>query len=297
MGTPWVAPSARVVDMATTLRAFVADAGPVAAACLAVAGPVFGQQVRLTNLGWSLDGADLAAALGVPVRLINDFHAQALAMTALRRDDRVLLTPTAQPRGAPGACMAVIGPGTGLGEAILAPDDRGRWVVVAGEGGHTRFAPRDAVARRVYDALAAHHGDHVSVERVVSGPGLVAIYHALRGDAPPLPALVEDDAAAVISREALAGGDATCVAALALFVDALADEAANLALQCNAGAVFLTGGIPPRILPALQARFRPAFEEKGRYSRWLRTVPVWVVRHPDPGLLGARLAAEALVAA
>ncbi|MEZ4471599.1 MAG: glucokinase [bacterium] len=287
-------PSAGVDDLAATLAGYVARTGPVEAACLAVAGPVFGGQVHLTNLGWTLDARALEAALGVPVRLINDIHAQALAMPAIGAEHRVLLAPTTAATRPPGHCRAVIGPGTGLGEAILAPDDRGAWVVVAGEGGHKRFAPRDAAARRVADFLAGRHGDHVSVERVVSGPGLVAVYDALRGDAPRLPAMAAEDPAAVITREALGGGDAVCRQALDVFVDALADEAAGLALQCNAGVVDLTGGIPGRILPALRARLREGFERKGRYSEWLRTVPVSVVLHPDPGLLGARLAAEAL---
>ncbi|MCA9527091.1 MAG: glucokinase [Myxococcales bacterium] len=290
MGTPWVAPSARVVDMATTLRAFVADAGPVAAACLAVAGPVFGQQVRLTNLGWSLDGADLAAALGVPVRLINDFHAQALAMPHLGPGDVEALDALTPALDRP---IAVLGAGTGLGEAFVVPH-RGQWIAVPGEGAHTRFAPRDAREIALLGFLMQRHPGHVSVERVVSGPGLVSVYDFLRGEAPPLAAMATEDPAAVITREALAGGDARCVEAVEIFVGVLGDEAASLALKVNAGVVYLTGGIPPRIAPLIRSGIRRAFETKGRYAAWAKTVPIRLVQHPDPGLLGARVMAESL---
>lgn len=274
-------------------RFLTEQAERIQAACLAVAGPVFGGAVHLTNLGWRLDAARLSARLGVPVRLINDFHAQALAVTALTPQDWVELAPTRQSDQVAGDCIAVLGAGTGLGEAILAPGEHG-WVVVAGEGSHKRFAPRNTQEIELLRAFAARYGEHVSVERVASGPGLVAIYDHLRGSAPRHPAMQQMAPAAVITREALAGGCPTCQATVDIFIGVLADEAAGVALQCNAGAVYLGGGIAPRLLPLLRCRFRPAFESKGRYGPWLATLPVRVLTHPDPGLLGARIAAQAL---
>lgn len=287
-----VIPSRDVADLATELAAWVAACGPVDTACLAVAGPVFGGRAHLTNLGWTLDAAILSDRLGFPVTLINDFHAQALAMAAIGPTHRIRLAPTAPADQPPGDCRAVIGPGTGLGEAILVPDGRGGWRVVAGEGGHARYAPRGERALELLRFLTARFGSHVSVERVVSGPGIALIDTCLRGGPIDLGDSGVDPSAEITTR-ALAGTDPIAVEALALFVAALADEAANLALRCNAGVVDLTGGIPPRILPLLHAQFRAAFEDKGRSAAWLRTVPVDVVVHPDPGLLGATLAAEA----
>lgn len=271
-------------DLGVEIARFLAPLGPVEAGCLAVAGPVFGGQVHLTNLGWTLDARILSESLGFPVTLINDFHAQALAMPAL--DERHLhrLAPTAAATRPPGDCLVVMGPGTGLGEAVLVPDGRGDWRVVAGEGGHARFAPRGERAIGLLGFLTERFGAHVSVERVLSGPGLASIAEFLGCPG------TGDDPAADVTRRALAGEPGP-VEALTLFVEALADEAANMALRCNAGRVFLTGGIPPKILPFLAPRFRAVFEDKGRYSEWLRTVPVDVVLHSDPGLIGAARAA------
>lgn len=262
--------------------------GPFDAACLAVAGPVFGGRTHLTNLGWDLAADALSAQLGCPVRLINDFHAQALAMTRMGPADRVAL-PATRPADRPaGTCIAVLGPGTGLGEAILALDSADRWIAIPGEGSHKRFAPQNEQQITILRALQAQFGPHVSVERIVSGPGLVTIYDHLRRAAPS-PAATRD--AAEITAEALrTDGCAICTEAVEILVDVLADEAGALALQCNAGAVWIGGGIAPRILPILQRRFRTAFAAKGRYQAWLETVPVFVCTHPDPGLLGALIA-------
>lgn len=260
------------------------------AACIGIAGPVRRGAVVMTNLGWRTDEAEMSAAVGAPCRLINDFHAQALAMPRLAPGDYESIGGD-ESRVEADAPRAVIGPGTGLGEALLVPGPAG-WIAVPGEGAHTRFAPRDDREIGLLRFLMARHPDHVSVERVVSGPGLVSVYDYLRGEAPRLPAMASDDPAAVITREALAGGDPHCAAAVAIFVGVLGDEAASLALKVNAGVVYLTGGIPPRIAPLIRSGIRRAFEAKGRYSAWAKTVPIRLVRHPDPGLLGARVMAE-----
>lgn len=276
---------------------FVGAFGVPDAGCVAVAGPVRGGAVEMTNIDWQISEGLLAAAAGAPCRLINDFHAQALAMPRLGAEHFEVLGGGVVEAGAP---RVVIGPGTGLGEAFLVPASErtgeGRtgegWIAVPGEGGHKRFAPRGELEVGLLEFLSQRHGSHVSVERVLSGPGLVAIYDYLRDDTPRLAAMAYRDPAAVITDEALAGGDARCVAAVDLFIGVLGDEAANLALQVNAGLVYLTGGIAPRIRSLLGGRLREAFESKGRYGEWAKGVPIWLVLHPDPGLLGAQVMAE-----
>ncbi|MGK0359270.1 MAG: glucokinase [Bradymonadia bacterium] len=271
------------------IRAMLAAHPGVDRACLAVAGPVVGRRAWLTNVGIELDADALSVELGISVQVINDFHAQALAVSALGDADRHAL-PASVDAQHPGECLVVVGAGTGLGEALLVPDGHGGMLVVPGEGGHKRFAPRDARARGLLESLTQRFGPHVSVERVVSGPGLAEIHRYLcdvgaSADHPIDPARITADA--------LSGRCATCRLAVEMFIDALADEAANLALQCNAGAVYIGGGIAPRILPLLTPRFRAAFEDKGRAGELLKTVPIFVITHPDPGLLGARVAATA----
>lgn len=276
--------------------AFVAEHaaryGRPRAACIAIAGPVRRGAVVMTNLGWATDEVEMSAAIGARCRLINDFHAQALAMPALSAEDYETIGghEAAVDEAAP---RAVIGPGTGLGEAFLVPSPTG-WIAVPGEGAHARFAPRNAREIALLRWLMALYPTHVSVERVVSGPGLESVYDFVRGEAPRLPDMATMEPAAVITREALAGGDAHCREAVDIFIGVLGDEAANLALKVNAGVVYLTGGIPPRIRELIRARIRDAFDTKGRYSGWTKTVPIRLVLHPDPGLVGARQMAASL---
>jgi len=288
--------NAEHAGLADIARAFVAAHadryGRPQAACIGIAGPVRRGAVHMTNLGWRTDEAEMSAAVGARCRLINDFHAQALAMPRLTADDYESIGGD-ESRVEADAPRVVIGPGTGLGEALLIPGPAG-WIAVPGEGAHTRFAPRDTREIGLLRHLTTLFPGHVSVERVVSGPGLVAVYDYMRGDRPRLPAMASDEPAAVITREPLAGGDADCVAAVEVFVGVLGDEAASLALKVNAGVVYLTGGIPPRIAPLIRSGIRRSFEAKGRYSAWTRTVPIRLVRHGDPGLLGARVMAESL---
>ncbi len=286
-------PCARWRTLAPMLTDFLArgDVRPDAA-CIAVAGPVRGGRVPMTNLGWVLETEVVARAAGCPLRLVNDFHAQAIAMPRLTPEEYLTLCPGERDDTAP---IAVLGAGTGLGEAIVAPDGRGGWLAVPGEGAHGRFAPRDERDLALLRALWQRWPDHVSVERVVSGPGLVNVYDHLRGDAPRHPEMETEDAAAVVVRRGLAGTCSACVATLEIFAGTYGEEAATLALKCNAGVVYLTGGVTPRVRPVLETHFRPAFVGKGRYGPWLETVPVRLVTHPDPGLMGATVLAEALL--
>lgn len=278
----------------TGVRGFLGDRRP-AAACLGVAGPVHHGRVSLTNVALELDERVLGDRLGAPFRLINDFHAQAAAIPRLAPDDRESIGGGAADPGAP---IAVLGAGTGLGEALLVPRGDGTYRVLPTEGGHARFAPRDEREIELLRWLWRRFPAHVSVERVLSGPGLAAIYAFLgeRGGRPgpssPPPDILDP---AEITDRALRRACPRCIEALEIFVGIYGDEAANLALKGNAGGgVFLSGGIAPRIGPALHAGFRRAFTAKGRFGSWLERLPVHVVTHPDPGLLGAFVEARAL---
>jgi len=273
------------------LEAFVARHGKPDAACLAVAGRVDDGVVWMPNRGWTLRAEALAAVVDGPLCMINDFHAQALAVGQLSPSD---LVPLDDLPPVSGAARVVLGAGTGLGEAYLIPEGED-WRVVPGEGAHGRFGPRDAREIGFLQYLMASFPDHVSVERVASGPGLVRAYDYLRGDAPRHPRMAEEVPGAVIIEEGLAGRCPHAVGAIEIFLDTLADEAATIAIKCNAGMVYLSGGMAPRLLPRMTDRFRAAFCNKGRYRSWLETIPIRLVVHPDPGLWGAQLAARALL--
>jgi glucokinase len=282
-------------------RAFLETAGrpPVRAACFGVAGAVVDGRVKTTNLPWQLDEAGLAAALGIArVRLLNDLEAAAWGLLALPPDALATLQPGVPPHD--GGTLALIAAGTGLGEAIL-PWDGSRHHVLASEGGHVDFAPRSELEAELWAFLRAE-GDHVSYERVVSGPGLVNVYRFLRQQrklAEPgwlAAELAGGDPAAAISRAALEKADPVCAEALALFVSAYGAAAGNLALTAMAvGGVFVGGGIAPRILPALLAGpFLQAFADKGRLGPLLRAMPVRVVLDPRAPLIGAAACARGL---
>ncbi|MFN3198832.1 MAG: glucokinase [Bradymonadia bacterium] len=284
--------SQEFTDLAPVIRAFLREhaLAPPEGACIGVAGPVRQGRVRLTNVNWQLDAIRLSADLGFPITLINDFHAQAAAIPHLGPHDLVALETngSAEPEAEEGAPIAILGPGTGLGEALLIPETHGGYRVLPTEGGHSRFAPRDEREIGLLRSLWQTFPEHVSVERVLSGNGLVAIYDYLRGDTPRRPEMATTDPAAVITTQALARGCPICVEAVEMFVAILGDEAANLALKSNAGGgVYIAGGIGPRIAPLMQGTFRRAFITKGRFGSWLRGVPTWLIIRTDSGMLGA----------
>ena len=278
-------PSGDHASLEEMVRAFL-DAHPaeLAAACFGVAGPVQDGHVRVTNLAWPVDAASVAAPLGLEqVLLLNDLEANAWGIAALGQDDfHVLNEGRAGARGNAAVCSA----GTGLGEAGLYWDGA-RHHAFACEGGHTDFAPLSEAQEGLREFLVREHG-HVSYERVCSGIGLVNIYRYLAGGSTTLDA-------AGISRLALAGTDETAVAALDLMVEIYGAEAGNLALKLMAtGGVYLGGGIPPRILPKLEAgSFMRAFTDKGRFVDLLGGVPVRVILNDRTALMGAALAAGA----
>ncbi len=260
-------------------------------ACIGVAGPVRGRRVKTTNLPWTLDADHLESGLELErVYLLNDLEAAAWGLPALAPRELVTLQEGVEEEGN----RALIAAGTGLGEAGLYWDGR-RHHPFATEGGHADFAPgteRDAGLLR---SLTREHG-HVSWERVVSGPGLVSLHRHLATEfGPPSSACgvagagEEDDAAAEVTRGAMAGDCRICSESLDAFVRLYGAEAGNLALKVMArGGVFIGGGIAPKIVDVLRdGRFMAAFLDKGRMRYVVEAMPVRVVTNDQVALLGA----------
>lgn len=274
-------------------------------ACLGIAGPIEHNRCQATNLPWVVDGRALATRIGIPnVILVNDFSAAALGVTAVGPESLASLGGGAP---VPHGPIAVLGAGTGLGEAyLLWSESSSRYEVVPSEGGHADFAPRTPLEAGLMQYLSAKYG-RVSCERVLSGQGLVDVFAFLseepasRGltprEAPALlaSAAAHKDPAAAISERALAGTDPVCEMALAIFCSVLGAVAGNLALMVLAtGGVYVAGGIAPRVLPFLQrGGFREAFDRKGRLHTLVERIPAYVVTHAQPGLLGAATVAAA----
>ncbi len=269
----------------------------VAAACFGIAGPVAAGAVRLTNLGWHISEKDLRERFGWHrVRLINDLAATGLAVLWLSERERYVLKGACADRE---GTIALVAPGTGLGQALLVRES-GRLLPVASEGGHVDFAPTDETEIRLWRFLRRRYG-HVSVERVLSGPGLVLIHEWLirerPGDAGDSDQTAEgEDPAAAIAQRAMDGSDGLCREALLRFCGILGAVAGNLALTGLAtGGVYLGGGIPPKILPILkESDFIARFTAKGRFSDFLSAVPVWVIQNDRAALMGAARCALAL---
>ena len=261
-------------------------------ACFGVAGPVLNDRSQATNLPWVIDARTLTRTLGLrAVSLINDLEAMAYgALTLPPSAFAVLKRGAAQPHGA----IAVIAAGTGLGEAALIWDGR-RYRAVPSEGGHADFAPRNELEVALLRSLAKRFG-HVSYERILSGPGKVAIYRFLktsgRGTESARVAAqlaAEDDPSPLISELALSGRSALCAKTLDLFVSIYGAEAGNVALKVLArGGVYIGGGIAPSILPKLKSgAFIRAFTDKGRLKPLLSRIPVRVILEEKAALYGA----------
>ncbi len=287
--------------LAPILAEFLAGAGPLDGAVLGVAGPVEDGVCAATNLPWVIDARRLAESLSIPrVALLNDFEAVALGLAELPASSLVVLQ---EGRVDPRAPCAVLGAGTGLGEAILVPAGGELPRVLPTEGGHVDFAPRDDAEIELLRFARARFS-RVCVERLVSGPGLALIYdHVIASGAArasaELPTLgPEGDKSASIARAALAGSDPAARLALERFVSLYGAEAGNLALKCLPfGGLYVAGGIAPKLIDALRAGgFVDAFRAKGRMATLLARVRVSVVMDPAVGLLGARRKALSLIA-
>ncbi|HWE21305.1 MAG TPA: glucokinase [Hyphomicrobiaceae bacterium] len=261
------------------------------AAAVAVAAPVVGDRVQLTNSPWAFVHEDFRVALGLDSLLVlNDFEALAHVLPRLGPSD---LHQIGGATPAERATKVVLGPGTGLGVASLAWSPAG-WVAMPSEGGHAAFAVEDATEFAMLERLLTGR-ERLSVERVVSGPGLADIYRVLADlkgrPAPPL------QAADVVQR-AVAGNDPIAGEALDRFATWLGRFAGDAALFFGArGGVYLGGGISPRMLDVLSAgRFRRAFEAKGRMTSYLAPIPVYVILAGDAALKGAAAALAARLA-
>lgn len=288
-------------DLEKPTAAFLDGFGerPVAAA-FGVAGPVRNGCVRTTNLPWVVDANAVASTLGISrVVVINDFEATALGLATLKDDElRVLQEGLVRPEGP----IAVLGAGTGLGEAILLPMGRDARVLPT-EGGHASFAPRDEVEDELLRFCRRRFPEHVSYERLLSGPGLETIHSFVlqaglaESSEATLARLRTEDPGAVIGELGTTNQDAACARALTLFVSIYGSEAGNLALKTlPTGGLFVAGGIAPKILSALEydGAFIRAFLAKGRMRKVLETIRVSVVLEPRVALRGARALAEKL---
>ncbi len=284
-----------LAELVTAFLGSVGWNGSLEAACFGVAGPVRGQVCQLTNVPWRVDAGRVGAELAIPrVSLLNDLAALAHAVPTLAGDQLAVIRP-----GDPEADgnAALIAPGTGLGEALLHKVG-GRFVPAASEAGHADFAARTGREAELARALTARFG-RASYEHVVSGPGLANIHRFVHGDAgcgavpPDTPAA---DRPALISRTGLERRCAGCAETLDLFVGALGAEAGNLGLRSVATAgVYLGGGIPPKILPALRApTFLDAFRSKAPMGALVDAMPIAVILEPHGALLGAAMAAQRL---
>jgi len=250
-------------------------------AAVDVATAVTGDVVKLTNSPWQFSIEQTRRALGLTRFLvINDFTALALSLPLLRPEE---LRPVGGGSAAPGAAVALIGAGTGLGVSGLVPCGS-HWVPIQGEGGHSAFSPMDEREDGVLGVLRGRHG-HVSTERLASGPGLVAIYEALCAlDRVPAKALKPGQ----VAEAALSASDSQCAEGLRMFCAVLGTAAANLAVTLGArGGVYIGGGIVPRLGDYfLRSPFRARFEQKGRFSQYLSRVPVWIILAENPALRG-----------
>lgn len=251
-------------------------------AAIAIANPVDGDLVKMTNHAWEFSIAQARAALGLDTLLVvNDFAALAMSVPQLAPSDLAQVGG-----GAPVAdgVIGLVGAGTGLGVAGLIPSG-GQWTVLQSEGGHAAFSPCDAREQAILD-FCWQRWEHVSAERLVSGPGLSLIHEALaaiKGLRTPVL-----DPADIVER-ALDGKDALCAEVLEVFCGVLGTVAANVAVTlCARGGIYIGGGVVPRLGEWFKrSPFRARFENKGRFSSYTARIPCFVIHAPCPALAGA----------
>jgi glucokinase len=273
---------------------------PVDAACFGIAGPVIDRCCRTTNLPWEITTSGLQQHLGIEnVHLMNDLEATAYGMLYLPDEQFADLNPAGCSHN---GNRAVIAAGTGLGEAMLFHDGT-HYHPIGSEGGHNDFAPLTPQQDELLAWLRRRYPDHVSFERVLSGPGIYTLYQFLleSGFAPQPSSMLEIpegmDPSAMISQCALEHKDPLCTETLRLFSEIYGAEAGNLALKSmSLGGLYIGGGIAPKILPFITEHFMNSFVAKGRFEKMLRSMPVKVSLEPETALLGAaRFAHDRLV--
>ncbi|MEA5567365.1 glucokinase [Anabaena sp. UHCC 0399] len=288
-----------------------ANAGTPEKACFAIAGPVVNNTAKLTNLAWFLDTDRLAQELSIPlISLINDFAAVGYGIFGLSKQDLLTLQVGKHQSEAP---IAIIGAGTGLGQGFLIKQGN-HYQVFPSEGGHADFAPRNELEFQLLKYLLDKHDiQRVSVERVVSGQGIVAIYQFLRDrfhttESPEIARIVRTweqeagqseksvDPGAAIGKAGVSGSDRLSEQTLQMFIDAYGAEAGNLALKLLPyGGLYMAGGIAPKILNLIQtSNFLLNFTQKGRMRPLLAEIPVHIILNQQVGLIGAALCASRL---
>ena len=288
-----VFPSRGFVSLEEILRIYLKDKQfRIQSASFGIAGPVYKDRVKTTNLPWMVEARLLSQVIEkAPVWLLNDLLAIAYAVPHLRPEDLHTINPgTPDPHGT----LGVVAPGTGLGEAFLIWEGN-RYHPFPSEGGHSDFGPANLAELELLNYLMPRLG-HVSYERVCSGSGLPNLYNFFRDSGRfPEPEWLKNELAQaadptpVIVRAAMEKRAGICEATLDQFVAILGSEAGNLALKVmSTGGVFLGGGIPPRIIPFLEREvFMKAFKHKGRFSAALTKIPMHVILNPELALIGA----------
>jgi glucokinase len=281
-------PTGQFPDLAAAALAYLQQVGKpqVQQACIAIANPIDGDVLKMTNNHWqfSIEGTRQTLQLQ-QLLMLNDWEAMAMAAPALQGHD---LQQIGSGESVPNAPKGLIGPGTGLGVSSLVRSRQGDWVPIAGEGGHVSMSPtcdREAdILRILWRSFS-----HVSVERVVSGMGLENLYRAiceLNGtEAEPL-------VAAQVTERALAATDVACEEALERMCRLLGNAAANLAVTLGArGGIYIGGGVIARLGGYFEhSGFRSAFEAKGRFENYMKRIPTFVIRAEQPALIGCAMA-------
>lgn len=283
--------TAKFASLQHAAEHYLAEVGATPdSAAIAVASPVHAEEIRLTNRAWSFTRGELKQALGLRrLSVINDFGAVSWAIPALQPHEYVTLhgrdeTPLKGP-------VSVIGPGTGLGVALLVGDEERGWDVVETEGGHVSFAPLGDEETMIARWFTARFG-RVSTERVLCGAGLSHIDAILSSDGTAPHDVALRDPAEIVAA-ALEGHDVSARRALARFCAVLGSVAGDAGLIHGARTVMIAGGMVPRFIPFLRSSaFRERFLAKGRFVAYLESMTIRVITHPNPGLLGAAVAAR-----
>lgn len=287
-----VLPGAHYPTLQAAMHAYLdgLGRGAPAAVAIAIANPITGDMVRMTNHDWAFSQSAVKAEFGLrTLRMLNDFTALALALPDLPAAE---LRQVGGGEAVPGVAMGLVGAGTGLGVSGLLPDGHGGWVPLEGEGGHVTLPATTARERTVMDGLIRRYG-HASAERVCCGQGLVDTCAILcEADCVTVQGL---DSASAVSEAALKAGHPQALETLNIFCAMLGSVAGNLALTLGArGGVYVGGGIVPRLGAWFDASpFRERFDNKGRFTGLLQGMPVWVITSAQsPALLGAARALD-----
>lgn len=281
-------PTGQFADLAGAAQAYLARVGQPAVrqACIAIANPIDGDVLKMTNNHWQFSIEATRQALGLEqLLMLNDWEAMAMAAPALSGDD---LEQIGSGEPVPNAPKGLIGPGTGLGVSSLVRSRRGDWVPIAGEGGHVSLAPTCEREADILRILWRNH-THVSAERAISGMGLENLYRAiceLNGTE------AESLVAAQVTERALSASDVACEEALDRMCRLLGNAAANLAVTLGArGGIYIGGGVIGRLGDYFaQSGFRAAFEAKGRFENYMKRIPTYVIRAEQPALIGCAMA-------